>query len=95
MLQLPGPMQRVAPWLCPRVVAFSAVLLIMKHAFPDMHRTCRFWRGYLPIHVRYLYTKVEYQERRGYSPEVREQLLLSTAVCVVDGWQASMCFLKR
>ena len=72
-MQVPHSLDRLAQWLCPQVVVVTVALQVMRHIFPDLHRTCRFWRGYLPIHVRYVFTKLKYQEARGYTREVRAE----------------------
>ena len=70
LLQLAHPLGRIAATVCPTVAVITVILAILKRASPDIYRTCRFWDQYLPIHVRYLYTRLKYSERRGYTAQV-------------------------
>jgi hypothetical protein len=42
---------------------------------PDLARTVRMWRQFLPIYFRCRWTKWRYQEARGYTVEVSHLLL--------------------
>ena len=68
--QLPRPADRLASTFCPPIIALVLVSAMLKRVAPDLARTCRFWNRYLPIHSRYLFTKLKYNERRGHSWEV-------------------------
>ncbi len=52
------------------VIGFTVAKRLVCELLPDVARTCRMWRQFLPIYLRCKWTAWRYQESRGCSPEV-------------------------
>jgi len=44
---------------------------VMERLLPDVARTLRMWRQFMPIYIRYRWTGWRYQTAKGYSMQVR------------------------
>ena len=63
--------QLAATVISKQTLALSILEKLAHLLLPDVHRSLRFWNLFIPIHIRYLYTKFRHSESRGEKWEVR------------------------
>ena len=77
LLQVPAAVHSAAGSYSNLVIVFTAAKRLVCKLLPDVARTCRMWRQFLPIYVRCKWTAWRYQESRGFSAEVWQRPCLA------------------
>ena len=69
-MQVPAAVHSAAGSYSSLVIGCTVAKRLVSKVLPDVARTCRMWRQFLPIYMRCKWTAWRYQESRGWPPKV-------------------------
>lgn len=69
-MQVPAPVLSAAGSYSGLIIGFTIAKRLVSRLLPDVARTCRMWRQFLPIYLRCKWTAFRNQESKGFTAQV-------------------------